>query len=226
MPGSSEGFPFLPEKKKSDYGAVPEDQEAARPVIYGVYIEDGDTARLVRKVAQLSCLLCVASLLGALFNLYFQLTVVHKSFNHKRLVNFLAGCAFGAVVPACGYFGAKNGNRNLLWLFCACNLLSSINAVIVVWAFTMVLTSGQDLCQVSEDADAINPKDCPSFDISAMLFYAFEVLVASLAGVAFFWGKRLYEMPYWATISSMPPPVPPQGAPVQTVSAQEAHHTV
>ena len=55
-----------------------------------------------------------------------------------RAMRSITVCIQGAAIPACGYFGVKQHNKDLLWWFCLCNLLSGVNAGLPTLAKTPV----------------------------------------------------------------------------------------
>jgi len=100
-------------------------------LVFGLPIQDGETAQLARRTLNAVVGTCVIMLVGGILQLMagYEPTFV------------LVSVALGSLVPACGYFGTKNSDSNLLMLFCACTGWSCINCVFQIYRMIMYLKS-------------------------------------------------------------------------------------
>ena len=91
-------------------------QQGVAPVmVYGIPMQDPDAASKVQRVLVCSGITALCSVIY-----YGWLLIASGSF--QVLISLL----LALLVPACGYFGAKNKNKGLVCAFWGCNLLSCI----------------------------------------------------------------------------------------------------
>lgn len=102
--------------------------------VYGIPIEDPETAALTRKVLQISGLMAIFRILAVIFSFsYYGGTYVYAP---------LSGIAFSLLIPACGYYGARDRRRDLLQWFVGCNIVSRDRAVPLMRGRCPLLTPG------------------------------------------------------------------------------------
>jgi hypothetical protein len=97
-------------------------------VVYGVSIEDPAVAAKVKRVMTIA-VACLS--MGVIYNL-------GQLVNGAPVMSALIGLAFVWMIPACGYFGAKQKDKNLLCCFWGCNLCNAI-CIAIVFAWTCIL---------------------------------------------------------------------------------------
>ena len=56
------------------------------------------------------------------------------------IVSFVVGLAFALLVPACGYFGAKNRSKGLLGCFTCCSCLNMFKNVLYIVGFGLIFS--------------------------------------------------------------------------------------
>jgi len=83
--------------------------------VYGISIPNPEAASLTRKVIRLSLVLL---LLQATYSIYNTVALNQRDFVY---FSFL-----GALIPMCGYFGAKYRNRGLVIAYSMCNCLTAV----------------------------------------------------------------------------------------------------
>lgn len=81
-----------------------------------------------------------------------------------NLVSAVIGIGIGLLVPACGYFGAKQQNKDLTCCFCGCNFLGACCAVFSVVSVFVGLTALKALLNKCDSQDL---KECDFLDNNA-----------------------------------------------------------
>jgi len=178
--------------------------------VYGMRIANPRLATLTRRVLTLSAVI-------ALLNIIIRIVAYFLSRNQISGLNIIAAlvsAGLSLLVPACGYFGAKNSDRNLACCFCGCNLLGSacnIFSIIFLAIAQNLLKLWVDQCNPSEE----NRVECPDwgnvcgynydaqecYDELASSFSSSTVIVVALISLpvillqclAFVWGSQLYS---------------------------------
>ncbi|EER06649.1 hypothetical protein Pmar_PMAR024214, partial [Perkinsus marinus ATCC 50983] len=103
----------------------PENEADARRAhfIYGLNVSGPEMAMLVKKVISLSIATAVVVIIT---------TILGDVLFHYVSSGTFFSVVVGLLVPACGYYGAKNNDRNLIGMFCACGLCGAIWAVLQI----------------------------------------------------------------------------------------------
>ncbi|KAF4680808.1 hypothetical protein FOZ60_012967 [Perkinsus olseni] len=89
-------------------------------LVYGLNVGGPEIAMLVRKVISLSIATAVVVVIT---------TILGDVFFHYVSSGTFFSIVIGLLVPACGYYGAKNNDRSLIGMFCACGLCGAIWAI-------------------------------------------------------------------------------------------------
>ncbi|KAF4661463.1 hypothetical protein FOL47_006674 [Perkinsus chesapeaki] len=89
-------------------------------LVYGLNVGGPEIAGLVRKVISLSIATAVVVVIT---------TILGDIIFHYVSSGTFFSVVVGLLVPACGYYGAKNNDRTLIGMFCACGLCGAIWAV-------------------------------------------------------------------------------------------------
>jgi hypothetical protein len=107
-------------------------------------------------------------------------------------VQSIIALAVASFLPFVGYSGARKGSPGLICMFCALSLVSSSHATALLIMLTLVVLTGQEICEEPKNPGA--PNSCHPVPFSFTLF-VFVVGLAIWAVVAF-WasynGSRLY----------------------------------
>lgn len=104
-------------------------------VVYGIVVEDPHSASLVKKVLTLSGFTALLVILSGIVNA--TITAVptagqNSQFAENKAYTTIGSVALGLLIPACGYFGAKNRNKNLLGWFWGCNCCAAVFSLLNV----------------------------------------------------------------------------------------------
>lgn len=91
-------------------------------VIYGIVVEDPRSAVLVRKVLRLSTIAAVLVIIGVAINT----AVMSQLGQNTKVAAPYLQIGLGLLVPACGYYGAKQRRRDLLKWFWGCNAFQAV----------------------------------------------------------------------------------------------------
>lgn len=201
--------------------------------VYGLPMANERLASLTKKVLHLS----IAAAILAIANQVVSVAL-RQSFNPA--VSFLViACALA--VPGCGYFGARNSDKNLTCLFCCCNcagVVSTIVLAILSYVGYEAMKRIVDQCRPGYDeCDGVDwTKICPSktpaqcwkqvddslpTQRTALIFAAIFALPGCILQFASFWfGKQLHDELSGGVV--VQPPMRPQVAvlPVQPVQFQ------
>jgi len=179
--------------------------------VYGMRIANPRLATLTRRVLTLSAVI-------ALLNIIIRIVAYFLSRNQisgRNLLAALVSAGLSLLVPACGYFGAKNSDRNLACCFCGCNLLGSacnIFSIIFLAIAQNLLKLWVDQCNPSSEYGTVvcpdweNIRGCDygaqeCYDEFASSFSSSTVIVVALISLpvillqclAFVWGTQLYS---------------------------------
>jgi len=111
-------------------------QPSAPQAIYGIQIADPTLARLTKRVMCLAAAAAVFAVISGIVNLTVN---TRGTFGIGCVV---VGVDLALLVPACGYFGAKNEDSNLACCFCGSNCFGSFcngcNIVLAVVGYMVV----------------------------------------------------------------------------------------
>jgi len=177
--------------------------------VYGMRIANPRLATLTRRVLTLSVVI-------ALLNIIMHIVSYFTSSSQNLILGALVSTGLSLLVPACGYFGAKNNDQNLACCFCGCNLFGSacnicsiIGLVILQQGLKLIV----DQCSPSSEDPTVSCPDwgtfCPdtydaqecydeirsaSNNSSAVIVVALVSLpVILLQCLAFVWGTQLFS---------------------------------
>eukprot|EP01043_Picozoa_sp_COSAG02_P008548 COSAG02_NODE_275_length_26232_cov_85.210424_13_plen_339_part_00 len=98
-------------------------------LVYGIPLQDPEAAKKVNRVIVFSAITAACSVL------YYGLM-----FAETGSTQTIAQLLLALLVPACGYFGAKNKSQGLLCAFWGCNLLQCIGFVCIAIVLLMILS--------------------------------------------------------------------------------------
>lgn len=104
-------------------------------VVYGIVVEDPQSASLVKKVLTLSVMTAVLVVATGIIQATGNTPTMpgqDNAFAENKSYMVLVSIALGLLIPACGYFGAKNRNKNLLGWFWGCNCCTAVVSFIQV----------------------------------------------------------------------------------------------
>jgi len=120
------------------------------PDIYGMQIQDQRLGGLVKRVLTLAAIAIIFQVASGIYSL--------TQGGTWYTAVFAIGC--GLIIPACGYFGAKMNNANLMCLFCGCSAYSACCAVFSMIMLVVVLMGLQALYKDDlSDMDTCGSKD-------------------------------------------------------------------
>ena len=100
-------------------------------VVMGIVVEGAENAHRVRKVMVISMLFAVLIITNS---------VLQQVEDSSEPMERLMGLLLGLLVPACGYAGAKRGERNLLGCFWGCNAFSAVCNIMAVGMWILIIT--------------------------------------------------------------------------------------
>ena len=116
-------------------------------VVYGIVVEDPHSASLVKKVMAMSVITAVLVVVGGIIQATGNTPTMpgqDNAFAENKSYMALGSIALGLLMPACGYFGAKNRNKNLLGWFWGCNCCAAtINVINVIILGSLIENSSQ-----------------------------------------------------------------------------------
>jgi hypothetical protein len=98
-------------------------------VIYGIVVEDPRSAVLVRKVIRLSTIAAVLVIVGNVIN---TMSPINQLQPKRNDYSGFVQIGLGLLVPACGYYGAKQRRRDLLKWFWGCNACQAVLSLFAV----------------------------------------------------------------------------------------------
>jgi len=129
-------------------------QPSAPQAIYGIQIADPTLARLTKRVMCLAAAAAVFAVISGIVNLTVNTSGASGiSGAGVRVGSVVVGVGLALLVPACGYFGAKNEDSNLACCFCGLNCFGSFcngcNIVLAVVGYMGVKTL-LDNCDYSD----------------------------------------------------------------------------
>ena len=152
-------------------------------VVVGIPINNAETAKLVRKV------MTVAVAMTALLLLQ-NLIVALAAESRAELFNVIVSTCVALLIPACGCFGAKQRDRNLLCCFCGC---SAFNAVFVIYMLIGYFTFAGT--EAHQDSYGVSALTVILLICSAVLYTAGYAL-----GYQLYNDESLYvELPHYAS---------------------------
>ncbi|KAF4715737.1 hypothetical protein FOZ62_025182 [Perkinsus olseni] len=192
-------------------------QEEGVVAVYGIEMQNRGHAALVRKVL-------VLSTVGALFAISNSLRSGIRTTSGDAAtttIYILLSVALGLLVPACGWLGAKQSNRNLMCCFCGCNLCSvppQIFAIIGLSGLIVLSTvfnDWRDECDAGDTYIKIDPYTadeeeyavsdenmsitCDDIDSitgasSLPILIIIPIITIIFNGASFYYGYKLYSI--------------------------------
>lgn len=110
----------------------------------GLRFQSEDDRRTVSKVI-------LAAIIMAVFQcINFLLKVFASNKSPQLFEAAFVGLLIGMLLPACGYFGAKHSNRQLMGCFCGgswCNVcMMALLVIVIVWSWIALKNDGIDPC--------------------------------------------------------------------------------
>eukprot|EP00933_Yihiella_yeosuensis_P071540 TRINITY_DN79745_c0_g1_i1.p1 TRINITY_DN79745_c0_g1~~TRINITY_DN79745_c0_g1_i1.p1 ORF type:complete len:250 (+),score=28.60 TRINITY_DN79745_c0_g1_i1:69-752(+) len=210
-------------------------------MVYGPFrlqIENARLDSLVKRVLLLSCLAGFLVIISACFTAFARDDTIEEYHLLKgtgpgeahryvetpsnKIGMALIAMVFGLMVPCCGYWGARNNDRNLTFCFCGCNCLGGCLNIILICSmgFTLLcLTAVQSECrpvagEKSNSCPAImetcsqmgkkyssyetcfahlNDDIIPTVTTVLFIGIAFRSVAVLLECSSFVWGKKLYD---------------------------------
>lgn len=207
-------------QQNSEYDNVP-----VANVVYGIPIQNDATAKLTRRVLNVSIAMALIAL--ATF-------IVDIATGRYTGIGFLIAVG----IPACGYFGAKRKDRGLLSWFWACNLMCVVLFVIsAIVLFGVTLPALDCLCsqecRQDNDIASDDPEDkediddvCGRQDELRQLYlvgFGIGLVMAILQCAGVVYGRELAQHSYFVSNHAAAPGTAfvPTAQPVQ-VQAQRA----
>lgn len=199
-----------------DYAREPF-QQPTGTVVYGMTIQDAVLAGLARKVITLSIIAAVFVVGNGIY------TLSAASATPTSTAFAVFGIGAGLLVPACGYFSAKNGDANLACLFCGCSCLGFLCGVWFLCAMVVSLmllgtfahecmpghetsvcpstVNFSELCKGIVGHESDTPRACwDYFEVlynnmhDAMPFFVgFRIVPMLLQFCSFMYGNKLYS---------------------------------
>eukprot|EP01138_Halocafeteria_seosinensis_P014913 gb/GECG01015223.1/.p1 GENE.gb/GECG01015223.1/~~gb/GECG01015223.1/.p1 ORF type:complete len:256 (+),score=23.30 gb/GECG01015223.1/:1-768(+) len=173
--------------------------------VYGIPIRDEGTAKLTRKVMNISLGMVAFSMVTWIVSIVAMTQDTDNDEDDDTSSRTFSVSVVAALcIPLCGYFGAKNRNPNLLNAFWVCNLLCVIDFVITLIVVITLLQEGE-----------LN-------DVGTSLwttFIVFGIGAAILQCAGVIYGKKLASEEYWNVVTPANIPV---AAPVASTVPQYA----
>lgn len=159
-------------------------------VVFGIAVDDPASAGLVRRVMTVASVMATVTLINIIISLA-----------DGGILNVLVGMCILAI-PACGYYGAKQRNHNLLQWFWMCNACCACLSVfgIIVAAYVIVnidcMCNGECSAQAAGVEEGKIPQGCDDKSawrsvLTVSIIYG--VIEATLQVMACTWGNKLAE---------------------------------
>ena len=149
----------------------------------GLTFNNAETALRVRRVMRIAVLMSCLALINF---------IVYADTSPGDY--YYGGIVFALAIPACGYFGAANRDRNLLCCFCGCSALAALSNLMVA-IFLIIYVS--DLDDDFQDDSFQQPDTAVvQFGVTgsgADVLVATQIIVVLLYCCGFVQGNRLYE---------------------------------
>lgn len=143
---------------------------AAEYVVIGIPVANPTTANLVRNVVRVASAMTI-------FLISQNVVLALLSDESTDLFNVVVSTFIALLIPACGYYGAKQRDRSLVCCFCGC---SCFNAVFVCWML---------ISYISYSANGDNPDSAGVQAITIILLIASSILYA----LSYYLGAKLYN---------------------------------
>lgn len=164
-------------------------------------------SRARKAVARVTLLCCIISVIVIAKSVWHVFIVPHDddSNDSAQYIAIVVSCVLSLLIPACGYFGARDKNRNLLSGFLACNAccVFSILFEVVLSILGWSKYRGVDCDGFGESSTRVV---CENYnDANATDYWAFacvQVLLAAVYSVASFWSWRVKKMPYFVQMEN------------------------
>jgi len=183
-------------------------------MVFGLSFEDPEVAALVRKVLRIS-------MVGALFVVVNKVvrweTLKNTDDGHEHNTNIydlIISIMIGLLVPACGYFGAKKKDKNLLGCFYGWSLGCGICGGLSAMFMCMYMVTGIPT-RNADGSPSERVEEVPV--LIGVVNIVFGTLQAIIYGIQYTWGKELALQQLFAQI-----PEPDIEMQVQTAHAHRA----
>jgi hypothetical protein len=118
-------------------------------VVMGIPVEGLENQRLVKRVMVVSVIFAVVICCTS---------VLQMTKETGNTLSRFMGLCLGLLVPACGYLGAKRGDRNLLGCFWGCNLFSGVCNVMACTMWIVMVTLFSDEIDTAYERCQADPK--------------------------------------------------------------------
>ena len=196
-------------------------------IVYGIPVPNSSgrgkfrvsDAQLLRRVLKISGALAIMVIIMESLNIIYRRTVEETSLD-SVLGNFFLQVLAGLAIPACGWFGAKTRDRNMLFSFCSCNFFCACSNAMTFFVTMTLHIRAMEACDRCSSAnyDDSGPNstlvrrtctmktannrneldiDCDYVHSAlpySVFFFAFvNILVSFLAGV---WSNELRQRPF------------------------------
>lgn len=184
------------------------DDDGEQTYVFGFPVEDDEIAPVVRKVLQLSF---AAGILVVVSQIAKYETRKAENFQQNGrdddVGSLIMNIMIGLMVPACGYFGAKDRNRSLLSCFYGwsiCQAICSMMTVLVVGSIVMnggavTVQEYEKNGQGSANPDGVHIRESTVHVPMSVAVTAFLVALVTvvLSCLQFYYGGRLLESDYF-----------------------------
>lgn len=162
-------------------------------VVFGVPIDDSGIRKVMKRV------IVLAAFAATFYICHFVSNLLRGSYamnteGSSSLWTAISSLLIELSVPACGYYGALHGNRQLTCCFCSCNLF--VTFVSVVAFIRLNIRIGELDGQCEQETNASTRKTCEVWTSDGADKYVMIVsmmTVICLGCLAFWFGNSLYQ---------------------------------
>lgn len=160
-------------------------------IVFGIQIQDNGLAQVVRRVVILAALAATFYIGRFISNL---LRGFYSATSTDTMWTAISTLLIELSVPACGYYGALQGNRQLTCCFCSCNLFFAMYTIISFIHLEIEISRLNGECE--RENNPSRRRTCELWTSSGVDKYymlSSTVIVMCLGLLAFWFGNSLYQ---------------------------------
>lgn len=176
------------------YISAPVVQATGLDVVLGVPIEDDGMKKVVRRVIVLAAIGASFYIVHFIGNLMSGVYDERNSKTAGSLWTAMSSLLIELSIPACGYYGALHGNRQLMCCFCSCNLFVTVVGIVSFIRLNVRIVELDGDCAKEENSQ--HRRTCEVWvdsNAEKYLMIASVISGTCLGTIAFWVGSSLYQ---------------------------------
>lgn len=163
-------------------------------IVFGAPADDGGFAKVVRRVVVLAALAATYYMCHSISDLVRGQYSSENSGNVTSLWSAVSTLTIELSIPACGYYGALHGNRQLTCCFCSCNLFVAMVTVMQFIRIELRIGEIDGQCEREQDGQQRRTCEVWTSDGPEKYLTLFNLIVVICLGCLAFWfGNSLYQ---------------------------------